>query len=514
MKKQLRDILLGAIALVIFAGCIGHQMWFYKDWHQGSGKYIQTLDIPSEDAIKILSFGYDVTYADVMTLKAVQNFGAGWDTENYTVDPMYNYFNVLTELDPHFIEVYEFSNLVMSDQYQNKNDEEEEKGDRLSIQLLRKGIANNPTEHRLPYLAMYTALWNMQDNDLAKSFLPMLKRIPTTPPHVLRMEEYIERQSGRFQIAFDVNLGHLLLYMDKGMEVETDVSIRKFQTILDGWNKLEMSRAAEAYFEATGEHPETIEQLILDGYLTEFEGATFESVSNAVDAASEKYSSLEPHKDEIRAASIVNVKGLPKDPFGYWYFIEPSSREMMTRFIQDDKELWETLPIVDRYSYITSTGDYIERINARSISAQSFIQNYRADTDVSPTYDEMINFLSDDFIGGHFVYFPAVEGEDGRVLPRFFSTTTMRILENREPRMGLSGPIENFPTYPVGSYYPTDQKMSTTPSIWDYEEDFLWALCRGLVPGVPIQEQAPEVISNMRTPDVYIHCDDHILPPD
>src|SRR5690606_21246135 len=88
---------------------------------------------------------------------------------------------------------------------------------------------------------------------------------------VLRMNEYIERQSGRFYAAFDVNINHFLRYSQLDMDDEREITMHKFQTILDGWYKLELARAAERYLEATGEHPLAIEDILVEEYIPRFD---------------------------------------------------------------------------------------------------------------------------------------------------------------------------------------------------------------------------------------------------
>src|SRR5690606_20622334 len=116
--KLRNDLILGAVVLALLAFCVVRQMNFYEDWWEGPGHYVQRIDIPSSDVIRIAALGYDNLYADFLTLRAVQMFGASWRTPEGVEDstaPIYNYFDVLTDLDPHFVSVYELANLIISD---------------------------------------------------------------------------------------------------------------------------------------------------------------------------------------------------------------------------------------------------------------------------------------------------------------------------------------------------------------------------------------------------------------
>lgn len=505
---MIRDLALGAAAVGLFAFTVLHQFDFYQDWNQGSGKFIQKVNIPSEQAIKIMALGYDNAYADVMTLTAIQNFGAAWDTEAQVVEPIYNYFDVLTQLDPHFVDVYELGNLVLSDTYGSREDN---KGHKLSIELLRKGNYNNPTVWKIPYLGLYTAVWGLKDEKLAKSFLPILRRIPDTPDYVLRMEEYIERQSGRYQVAFDVNLEQYLDYIDQDKEAEITVARLKLATILDGWYKTQIATVADQYYTDNGKHPTSIEELITAPYMIEFEAPTIESVERAIDKHYQEPGKIADKKDQIREESMTKIAGLPPDPRGYWYYINNFSVDQYNKRPENFD-----LPLLERFGYIASIKEVLDKNNITAINAQTFIQDYIRTNTIPPSYEEMKRFLLPDGIGGHFVYFPEIMGSDGKVLPRFYSTTAVRMDPSnprRDPRIGLSGLIENFPKRQI-DFKGLPEYLTTDPTIWDFEEDALWALCKGFIPGVRLYDQE-ELLATLVDPNVpHLNCDDESILPD
>ncbi len=508
MKPLIRDFSLIGAAALLFAGTVAHQFDFYKDWNQGSGKFIQRVNIPSEEAIKIMALGYDNAYANVMTLTAIQNFGAAWDTEAKVVEPIYNYFDVLTQLDPNFVEVYELGNLVLSDTY---GERENNKGHYLSIDLMRKGNYNNPSVWKIPYLAMYTSVWGLNDDNLAKSFLPILRRIPKTPDYVLRMEEYIERQSGRYHIAFDINLEHYLSYIDQQKEAEENVARMKLATILDGWYKTQIATVASQYYEDNGRHPLAIEELISGPYMIEFEAPTAKLIEDSINAHYNESGSLLEKKELIRSESTRTIKGLPPEPNGTWYYINSFTANQFNQRPEDFSQ-----KLLDRFSYIVPVKDVLDRNNVTSIRAQSFIFDYINTNTIAPTAEEMKSYLIPDGMGGHYVYFTDVAGSDGRVLPRFYSTAMIRFDDNnpnKDPRIGLSGTLDQFP---ARSFQIPDMPdyLTAEPSIWDFEEDAVWAICKGFVPGVRLHYQT-ELLSEMVDPLMpYLPCDDHIILPD
>ncbi len=506
--KTLRDMALGAIALGFFAVTIHHQTVHYSKWNQGSGKYIQRVNIPDENTIRIAAVGYDNLYADFLMLRAVQMFGAAWEAENKSTDPIYNYFDILTSLDPRFPDIYEFSNLVLSDE--NGDDGSgENRGHKQALQLLRKGISKNRTAWRLPYLGMYTALWGMNEPELAREFIVAAKRNPTTPDHVIRMEEYIARQSGAYYAAFDVNLGQFLEYVDRGMDVERDVAMRKFDLILDGWYRLEIARACDEFLKNKGRIPNSTEELLASEHIPRFRAPLKADLFKSLQSHATFGVDLKSEIDEIREESMHEFVGLPPEPNGTWYYLSSVLIEQTRR-----TGLPETDKLDQKHRYIVSHSATLKELDAIALRAQQMIFGQINETGIAPSHNEMLNWLTDDGSGGHWVYFPEVEGEDGQILPRFFSTTQIRTLQNMDPRLGFQGTIDGLP---VREYPVTDTQLpylTAEPSIWDFPEDQNWALCRGLEPGIKIEEQPQDLLDLARQPAVYIHCDHYIPVPE
>jgi hypothetical protein len=503
--KLRNDLVLGVIVALLMIFCIMRQANFYKDWWEGPGHYVQRIDIPSSDVIRLAALGYDNLYADFLTLRAVQMFGASWRTPEGVEDataPIFNYFDVLTDLDPHFVPVYELANLIISD----------DKGDhKRGLEIIRKGIMHNPRDWKLPYLGMYTSLWGLDDPDSARIFLHFAQNA-RAPEHVLRMNEYIERQSGQYFSAFDINIGHFLRYTQLGMEDEREITMHKFQTILDGWYKLELARAAERFLNATGEHPRTIEDLLTEEYMPRFEAPVPMRLLPLLDYAKEHgLPPTQESQDFIRETASQTIVGLPPDPAGFWYFVEPTARQNRV-----DNPRPDTASLPDRFDYFFSMSLAAFDLNRVSGEAQEFIMTFMKDEGRPPTHEEMAPFLGGDFYGGHYEYFPDYVGASGEPEPRFASSATLRMYITKEdPRLGLMGTLDDFPLR-QGVFLPgLPPYLETNPSIWDFPEDAEWALCKGLTVGLRYQDQPEWLRQQITNPATYVHCENTVvLPPD
>lgn len=492
-RHLVRDGIGIVVVAIMFAFTVAHQRNFYDGWWEGSGKYVQKTNIPDADVIRLATLGYDNMYANFLTLRAVQAFGAAWDTEDQSVEPIYNYFDILTTLDPHFIEVYELGHLVIADDHRAFDE---------GLSLVRKGNRWNWREWRIPYLGLYTTLWDMDDPEAAREFLLALRRIPKAPEHILRMDEYVERQSGRYEVAYDMNLSHYLRYIELDMEVEQGVALRKFQSILDPWYRTELARAADNFHQAHERHPLTTEELLASEHVPRFEAPTLDSLIDTVQRYMERPGNLENYRDEIREASMVEIVGMPPEPWGRWYFIDSEAREEAELRFYDPE-----MPLLDQFNYFTSVSERMEEVDMQGHRTSGAIMAEFERTNELPTYEDLASILRIDNLGGHWVY----KSETGA----FFSTAQMRLREGADPRMGFRGGMDRLPRRTLRVSEDQPPYLTLEPTIWDFEEDAQWALCKGLIPGVPFRQQPPELQAKAHSEDgnPYLPCDDHIPDP-
>lgn len=497
-RRWLTDVVRVGFIVALLGYCVSVQRQNFDGWWAGSGKMIQRINLPNVEVIRVAALGYDNLYADFLMLRAVQMFGGDWEAEDGTTEPIFNYFDIMTELDPQNPDAYELGNLVLSDARHDHT---------LGLKILRKGIIRNPGSWRLAYLGMYTALWGKNNPKTAREFLHYARRA-NAPEHVLRMEEYIERQSGRFEAAFEVNVEQHLRYRLRGMKAEEDLTNNKFSTIIDGWNRVELARAAERFHKDQGRHPHQLEELLVDPYTPRFRAPTMQRLVPALDYILDNAQDPAAFADQVREASMEDVVGLPPDPRGYWYYIEP---ELLKDLPADDPDQG----LLDRFPYIQSAHEAHLAINMQAGNAQQFIMSQVAEKGAPPSKADMAPSTTSDGFGGHFVYIPHFEPPSGGTAgPRYFSTSTIRQLKNEEPRMGLRGLPSNFPPRPLIVSPLLPPYLTTTPTIWDFPEDIDWALCQGLTPGLRWDEQDPSATQRIANPVLFRDCPTAVTLPE
>jgi len=422
----------------------------------------QRIKLPPVEAMRFFTMGYDNMYANWLWLQSIQAFGSGWITEDGTTKPIYQYFDTMTDLDPHFIPSYRFGNLIIGD---NRFDWVR------GQQLLEKGCHKNPMNYDLPYLGLYNAIFQTNDLQNGRWFAARLRRIPEAPSFMRRMEEYIERQDGRFEAAFEMNVRYYLEYIINNNTIEREIVERRMLDVVDRLAVRKLTDAAWAYAAANdGKHPWRTEDLIDPKFLPPFETPYLPAFVASVERNAEAIELLDVEKpipDDLVASvvkeSTITVSGLPPEPRGTWYMISPFPR------YEFEKVNWhEGMKTGGELPYILPAYSHMQDFNHLALEAQSRIMAFVDGNDGKrPTDEQVASFLGRDRLGGYLTY--QREAPESPKYGVYFSTAIRRISEGKDPRMGARG-AGPFP-------------LPLTPSIFDFPEDYRWGLENGYVAG-------------------------------
>ena len=113
---------------------------------RGEFRRIEEAVYFSSSALKKMSLGYSEILADIYWLRAIQYFG---DSERKlkekNPDILYKYFDILTDLDPKFVNAYRFGGTFLAEPPPFGLGEMEK-----GVRLFDKGRKNNPENFRLP----------------------------------------------------------------------------------------------------------------------------------------------------------------------------------------------------------------------------------------------------------------------------------------------------------------------------------------------------------------------------
>lgn len=226
----------------------------------GPETFRTSLFLPSSNYVRAMTVGYEIIASDMFWIRAIQAFGGG-GTRTQNIDQLEHYFNVITDLDPRHIEVYTFANMILG---------EEAGRHEKALAMIDKGIENNPHMYKLPYYGAFYAFWTMHDGERAKRYVRRaLDWCPDAPDFLRTWVEYIDREMGRYDLAFEGYLRRHIAFYNEGKVIHQKTTFERLRGALDEWISAELRSAALAYQEIHGEYPygqEGVRALEDEGY--------------------------------------------------------------------------------------------------------------------------------------------------------------------------------------------------------------------------------------------------------
>lgn len=211
--------------------------------------------IPSGRFLKAATLGFHVVLADLLWTRAVIYFG-----EHYHTDKdyrwLYSLLDATTTLDPKNILAYRFGGNLLALE-----------GDdvKRSIELLKKGIRNNPDEDwRLYFLLGFDYFYYMEDYVSAAKYLEKAARMPGHPAYLPRLVARMYAKGEKTDTAIE--------FLQEIQQQYDDENIKA--AIAERLNILMAKREArllqdivEEYRKTYGEYPREIEELAQVGLL-------------------------------------------------------------------------------------------------------------------------------------------------------------------------------------------------------------------------------------------------------
>jgi len=157
----------------------------------GSGRSEELLYFPSGRLLRQAALGHEALLADIGWLRAVQYYGEHRKTDRrYPL--MRHIFDVVTTLDPRFVNAYAFGGLVLA---QDAGDLD------AGVALLSKGIANNPEDWFLPFETGFLYYVAAKDMGRAAHFFRRAARLPGCPDYVARFAAFAAGRAGDVETA-------------------------------------------------------------------------------------------------------------------------------------------------------------------------------------------------------------------------------------------------------------------------------------------------------------------------
>jgi hypothetical protein len=252
-KERFRMRILPAIVLITFLlSGITHYGLYKSEKREGSF-FTQLLYLPQGKYLKRAAFGYQNVLADFIYLWSIQYYG------DPQFSPKTKYlkhtYNIVTDLDPYFLDAYQTGALFMF--YEGRNPS-------AGLELLKKGMVKNPNAWILPTDAGFYCMLNLKDNGRAATFFEAASNIPSAPTLVKRMLAGTRFRMGDKKHAYHI-WKEVYEQAENGSIKQTAFQhMHDLKTLID---LEDLNRAIDAYHSKNGEYPSNLQKLVASGFI-------------------------------------------------------------------------------------------------------------------------------------------------------------------------------------------------------------------------------------------------------
>ncbi len=205
---------LGTVCLLLLAVVVHYRI--VREYHAPGSSFSQMLYLPSGKYLKPATFGYQLLVADFIYLWSIQYYGdPGFHPR---MEYLRHTYDLITELDPKFIEAYQTGALFMF--YEGRNPQ-------AGLKLLDTGLERNPSKWILPADAGFYCMMNLRNRELSARYFEKAAAIPGAPSLTKRMAAGIHFRMGDKRLACQL--------WEEVYRTEQDPSIRQtaFQHVHD-----------------------------------------------------------------------------------------------------------------------------------------------------------------------------------------------------------------------------------------------------------------------------------------
>ncbi len=154
----------------------------------------EPLYLPSATFLRYASLGYRSMVADLMWIRATQEFGKEimskkkGERKHQFLFPL---LDLSVSLDPHFIGAYRFGGLLLHVIKQNEN----------AIALYEKGYAANPDRWEMPHDLGRLYYLTLKDHEKALHWWKITNELPGRPEYIPRFVPRLYAQTGQREMA-------------------------------------------------------------------------------------------------------------------------------------------------------------------------------------------------------------------------------------------------------------------------------------------------------------------------
>ncbi|TKB64768.1 MAG: hypothetical protein E8D47_11610 [Nitrospira sp.] len=253
-RSWLGGMLLGLAAAVFLATILSLQIELDQR-HDEQADRIESLRLlPRGELLRPALIGFHHLGADLIWLKIVQVLGEPVVTDQ-DYEWLYHALDVVTTLDPQYSYAYDVGGTILAE-LANRVD--------WSNQLLEKGVKANPAAWRLPFVLGFNYFFHLSDYVKAGEYMGQAAKIPGRPLYVDTLAARLYVEGGSPLLA--------LQYLEVMIQQAEDPQLRviyeeKYKEVVISRDLGTMDQALARYKQTRGRNPQTLADLVKEGYL-------------------------------------------------------------------------------------------------------------------------------------------------------------------------------------------------------------------------------------------------------
>lgn len=221
MSRALTPLILAlVVTLAWVSGGVAERSRRARAWEGSQG----VAYLPTTNALRFMSAGYDDVMADVLWLRTVTYYGE-WRKGDHGIDFFRELSHRVVELDPHFVDAYRFGALVLADDLGAFDD---------GIALLRMGMQAMPDTWWLPFEAGFLEYTIRLDNQKAAEWFQIAAKKPDAPDRAKNFAAFVTSRTGDLEVSLE--LWKFVAATTKNPEVrrKAEEYITELQAAVDG----------------------------------------------------------------------------------------------------------------------------------------------------------------------------------------------------------------------------------------------------------------------------------------
>lgn len=216
----------------------------------------------SSSSLKKLSLGYNELLADIYWLRALQYFGSK-KSEEQNPELLYHYFDIITDLDPKFVNAYRYGATFLSEAPPIGLGET-----RKGIELLDKGRKNNPGNFRLPLEEAFIYYFYPKDYEKAAELFKEASEKPGLSPlrkaSLSGMSASAHAKGGNRELSRKI---WEIIYETSPSEQRREVALRNLKDIDTMAIEDKLTDALKDYVKQYGRLPSSPEDMVKGGII-------------------------------------------------------------------------------------------------------------------------------------------------------------------------------------------------------------------------------------------------------